>query len=129
LLAGVPRVLSRFVAIRHISRQRAICRPAVRSAVRNRTTGEARVTRLAEVSWDAKQSAYRFRSHLATGDESDFAGKVVDGAFVWGFETPRGMMRYTITLDAQGRWSESGERSADGQTWQPFFAMTLDRIK
>ncbi len=49
--------------------------------------------------------------------------------FVWGFETPRGMMRYTITLDAQGRWSESGERSADGQTWQPFFAMTLDRIK
>jgi hypothetical protein len=84
---------------------------------------------LAEVSWDAKQSAYRFRSHLATGDESDFAGKIVDGAFVWGFETPRGRMRYTIKLDAQGRWSESGERSADGQTWQPFFAMTLDRVK
>jgi hypothetical protein len=84
---------------------------------------------LAELSWDARASGYRFRSHLATGEESDFPGKVVDGAFVWNLDTPVGKMRYTIKLDAQGRWSESGERSTDGQTWQPFFGMTLDRVK
>jgi hypothetical protein len=85
---------------------------------------------LAALSWDAKQAAYRFRSHLATSEESEFPGTVVDGAFVWTFEAGRaGTMRYTIKLDDKGRWSETGERSADGQTWQPFFAMTLDRVK
>jgi hypothetical protein len=85
---------------------------------------------LAELSWDAKQSAYRFRSHLATGEESDFPGKVVEGAFIWAFPAgPAGTIRYTIKLDAQGRWNEIGERSADGQSWSPMFGMTLDRVK
>ncbi|HVF58460.1 MAG TPA: hypothetical protein VNJ70_01405 [Thermoanaerobaculia bacterium] len=31
-------------------------------------------------------------------------------------------------LDEQGRWVETGERSAGGgQSWQPFFGMTLTR--
>jgi hypothetical protein len=84
---------------------------------------------LAELSWDAKQSAYRFRSHLATGDESDFPGKMVDGAFVWTFQAgPGGTMRYTIKEDAQGRWNEIGERSTDGQNWSQVFGMTLDKV-
>lgn len=85
---------------------------------------------LAELSWDAKQSAYRFRSHLATGEESDFPGRVEDGAFIWTFQAgPAGSMRYTIKQDAQGRWSEVGERSADGQNWSPVFGMTLEKVK
>src|SRR5262249_44461105 len=85
---------------------------------------------LAELSWDAKQGAYRFRSHLATGEESDFPGKVVEGAFIWTFPAgPGGTMRYTIKPDAQGRWNEIGERSADGQSWSQVFGMTLDKVK
>lgn len=85
---------------------------------------------LAELSWDPKQSAYRFRSRLATGEESDFSGKIVDGAFVWIFPAgPGATIRYTIKEDAQGRWNEIGERSADGQSWSQIFGMTLDKVK
>jgi hypothetical protein len=85
---------------------------------------------LAELSWDAQQGAYQFRSHLATGEASDFPGKVVEGAFVWIFQAgPAGTMRYTIKLDAQGRWNEIGERSTDGQSWSQIFGMTLDKVK
>lgn len=52
-----------------------------------------------------------------------------DGAFVWGMETPMGKMRYTIRLDAQGRWHETGEGSRDGQAWTQFFEMTLTKAR
>ena len=38
-----------------------------------------------------------------------------------------GKMRYTIGFQ-NDRWEEIGERSRDGETWQQFFEMNLDRV-
>lgn len=54
-----------------------------------------------------------------------------DGKLVWGYDDPRaGRVRYTIWLDAQGQWRETGEASRDGgATWFPFLDMTLRRVQ
>lgn len=82
---------------------------------------------LAFISWDPQSTQYRFRTHLAEGRAGDYTGRMENGAFVWGMESPRGTMRYTIRLDEQGRWSEIGEHSTDGATWRQVFAMELRR--
>lgn len=81
----------------------------------------------AVLSWDPDTTRYLFRSYLETGRAGDYAGQVAEGAFIWGMNTPRGKIRYTIRLDDRGHWVEIGERSADGTSWQQFFAMDLRR--
>lgn len=68
---------------------------------------------------------YAFHTWLANGRSGIYKGEWKDGAFVWGMDTPMGKMRYTIRLDAQGRWHETGEMSRDGQAATQFFEMTL----
>lgn len=72
---------------------------------------------------------YAFHTWLANGRGGIYAGEWKDGAFVWGMETPMGKMRYTVRLDAQGRWHETGEGSRDGQSWTRFFEMTLTKAR
>lgn len=81
---------------------------------------------LATISYDPEAANYRFRSHLEDGRAGDYTGQLEDGAFIWGFEMPMGRIRYTIRV-ADGHWSEIGEFSADGEQWNQFFAMELDR--
>ncbi len=81
---------------------------------------------LATISYDPEAAVYRFRSHLQDGRAGDYTGQLEDGAFVWGFEVPHGRIRYTIRI-ADGRWNEIGEFSADGEQWNQFFSMDLDR--
>jgi hypothetical protein len=83
----------------------------------------------AVLSWDDTVGAYSFQSHLADGRSGDFKGHFADGAFVWGMEIPDRSIRYTITIDDQGRWTEIGASATDGQTWQKFFEMTLQRVE
>jgi len=81
---------------------------------------------VATISYDPESSQYRFLSHLVDGRSGDHAGKLEDGAFVWGFEVATGKIRFNIKI-ADGHWSETGEFSADGENWNQFFAMELDR--
>lgn len=81
----------------------------------------------AVLSYDPEADTYRFRSHTAEGRGGDFKGRVVDGAFVWGHEVPAGQMRYTIRIE-DGRWEEVGEFSSDGESWNRFFEMKLERV-
>lgn len=99
----------------------------VHESLEKETKGEVVHHALAILSWDPDAEIYRFRSHMANGRGGDFTGTIVDGAFVWTIEHPRGTIRYTIRLTDDGHWSEIGERSADGETWSPFFGMELER--
>ena len=38
-----------------------------------------------------------------------------------------GTIRFTDDLTEEGKWNEVGEFSMDGQTWYPFFKMTLTK--
>ena len=69
---------------------------------------------------------YSFHTWLATGSSGIHKGEWKDGAFLWTLENPmQGKVRFTIRLDAQGRWYEIGEASRDGASWTQFFEMTL----
>ncbi|MBZ0089672.1 MAG: hypothetical protein K8H90_04760 [Thermoanaerobaculia bacterium] len=80
----------------------------------------------AAIAWDARKAQYVMWTYRAGGGPTEPTIEVGDQRIVWGFDSPGGKIRFTIALDANGRWVETGERSADaGATWQPFFGMTL----
>ena len=94
--------------------------------------GEERVVHsaFAIVSYDKDAKRFRFLAWRATGDSVDADVTVAEKSLVWGFRDPRaGQIRFTIKLDSAGRWFEIGEASRDGQTWNKFFEMTLQRVK
>lgn len=80
----------------------------------------------AVLSWDRGKDVYNFRSFTHTGQGGEFTGRVEDGAFIWGHETARGHIRYTIRV-ADERWEEVGEFSPDGKSWNQFFEMKVRR--
>jgi hypothetical protein len=81
-------------------------------------------------SFDKDAKIFRWRAYRADGSSIDTEAKVSENALVWGFHDPRaGEMRFTIKLNEKKQWFEIGEFSRDGQTWQKFFEMTLDRVK
>ena len=82
---------------------------------------------LGVVSFDPESGAYRFRTHLSSGQSGDFGMRLEDGAVVWGMETPRGKIRYTILVQ-DAEWHEVGHLSPDGETWSQFFQMDLKRV-
>ncbi len=79
------------------------------------------------ISYDSESGGYRFQTHLATGRSSDYEMRREGEDILWFMDTPRGQIRYTIRLQ-DGGWHETGEFSADGETWQEFFGMDLQRI-
>lgn len=101
----------------------------VHKSLEEANLGEPVHRAFAVLSWDDAAQAYRFESHLANGRSGDFEGRFEDGAFVWGMELPGRSIRYTITIDDQRRWTEIGESSSDGENWQQFFEMTLQRVE
>ena len=55
-------------------------------------------------------------------------GDQVWGSILWRFlDSPRGKIRYTIRIQ-DDEWHEIGEFSADGENWQEFFGMDLQRV-
>lgn len=85
---------------------------------------------LATISWSERDQKYRFVSALSNRDGGTFSGFVNDdGAFVWEIALPERRMRYVISIDEQGRWSEDGSLTSDGgKNWFPFFHMRLSKI-
>jgi hypothetical protein len=93
-------------------------------------TGEPRTVHdaLATIAWDPERQRHVMWTYVGGRGAGSPEVSVEPGRVVWGFESPGGRVRFTIQLDEQGRWVETGERSADGgRTWQPFFGMTLTR--
>ena len=85
---------------------------------------------LAILSYDPASDKYKFKSHIKN-DRITEAWFTVSGdnKFQWGFDTPQGKIRYSITIDpAATTWLEAGEFSNDGNTWRKFFEMNLKKI-
>lgn len=86
---------------------------------------------LAVVVYDDQAKAFRWTAYQAARgfvQSIDTHANVGDETVEWGFQDPRsGSFRFTITLDKKKQWTEIGEISHDGQHWQKFFAMTLQR--
>ena len=102
----------------------ALTHASVQYTQTSQTSQDARTS--ATISYDPESANYHFRSHLEDGRSGDYLGQLEDGAFIWGFEVPNGQIRFTIRI-ADAHWSETGECSADGEQWNQFFAMELDR--
>lgn len=83
---------------------------------------------LATVVWDAERQTYMMWSYAKGRGTGYREIEVRDRGFVWLQTVPGGQARYTMRLDDEGRWIESGEFSPDGgATWHPFLGMTLSR--
>jgi len=81
------------------------------------------------LSWDAGAKQYRMATALDFGRGGYFPGRLDGNRFTWAIDMPGGMkQRYAIVVDGD-RWVETGERSRDGATWEPFFHMELTRVK
>lgn len=81
------------------------------------------------IAWyDQQTKKYRMQAFRAGSETIDASINVDDKTLVWGFPDERaGNIRFTIKLDDAGRWKEIGESSRDGQRWQQFFEMSLQR--
>jgi len=103
--------------------------------IHNRKTGqegEGAVSHnaLAVISYDEKAQRYRFHAYTGMGSYAEADASVADHSLVWSMQVPRlGQVRYTIKVNDKGQWFEIGEAARDGNAWQKFFEMTLDRVK
>ena len=80
------------------------------------------------ISYDQQNQSYQFQSYLADGRQVTGVAKVNERTLVWGFETPQGAkIRYTIVVDEEDKWGETGEYSPDGNNWMQFFEMSLKK--
>jgi len=82
---------------------------------------------LALVNFNAQEKKFNFRSYLHDGRTTDAWFEIAaPGKYLWGFSTPQGKMRYTITITGNS-WIETGEYSADGNNWMNFIEMNLTK--
>ena len=93
------------------------------------TAGEVVHDALAVVSWDDKTKKYRFDAWTERSGYVEAWLEAGDHRAIWGFDTPQGKIRYTITRGDQGQWLEIGEFSRDGKEWRKFFEMTLQKVQ
>jgi hypothetical protein len=81
----------------------------------------------AVISFDPSTKKYRFSSHIVGRPPLDVEPEVGPNTLSWSYQPQPGIhIRYRITI-ADGTWREVGEFSRDGQSWNPFFGMTLKR--
>ena len=100
-----------------------------RGVMRDPQSGEERLVHdtLATLAWDPGSGRHVMWTYRAGGGPGKPEVTVDGSTVVWGFPVGGSHIRFTIRRDGEGRWVETGERSADGTTWTPFFGMTLVR--
>lgn len=77
-------------------------------------------------SWDPEIEKYLFQTYVANRSASSFVAWLEGDALLWEMEVDNRRMRYTITLDDEGRWHETGVVTIEGRSY-PFFEMTLEK--
>ncbi len=85
---------------------------------------------LAILSFDQSTNVYKFNTYLKDRKSADAWFSIVkENNYQWGFDTPGGKIKYSITIDhAKNLWKEIGEFSRDnGLTWMKFFEMNLKK--
>jgi hypothetical protein len=82
---------------------------------------------LAVISYNEAAKKYEFDAWTARYPHTDTWFEVGATTAQWGFDTPQGKVRYSISRTPSGQWIEIGEYSADGTKWMKFFDMTLTK--
>ena len=85
---------------------------------------------LAILYYDQATNQYKFDTFLKDGRNAiAWFNILAENKYQWGFDTPAGKVRYSITIDpAANKWNEVGEFSNDnGTTWMKFFEMNLKK--
>jgi hypothetical protein len=79
------------------------------------------------IRYDEQSREYRMQSFLATGQEGDYLIEPTENGYRWTLDAHGGRkVRFTAIFEGD-TWTERGEGSQDGETWQPFFEMSLRR--
>ena len=83
----------------------------------------------AVITYDNQAKRFKFRAWRAGGEEVATEPEVGERSLIWGFhDQTSGMhIKFTVKLNEKGQWFEIGEGSRDGQSWQKFFEMTLQK--
>jgi len=82
---------------------------------------------LAVVAFDPEGKTLVFSSFMAGRPRLDVVPEVGESTFTWSFPTPSGgYVRYAIKVE-DDTWHETGEFSIDGESWHPFFEMSLKK--
>lgn len=86
---------------------------------------------LGVLTYDAFKNEYKFRSWLRSGLTTEAWFNITgDNKYQWGFDTPNGKIKYSITIDpVKKTWNEIGEFSQDGTNWMKFFEMNLTKVE
>lgn len=90
--------------------------------------GKLEFNAFAIVTFNEENQKYEMQSWLSTGQKTKaYITLHEEKHWEWGFDIPQGKVRYFITLNDKGQWSEKGEFSPNGSTWYPSFNMLLTK--
>lgn len=78
------------------------------------------------ISWDPEIEKYRFQTYVAGRSANSYIAWLEGDALIWEMEVDNRRMRFTITVDEEGRWHETGVVTIEGKSY-PFFEMTLEK--
>jgi hypothetical protein len=81
------------------------------------------------IFYDERAKQFRMHSGTTEGHSGVSDMKLIEGGLQWSPQATGGRLRYTIKLTEKGEWHEVGEYSQDGNTWQKFHEMTLQKVK
>jgi hypothetical protein len=79
------------------------------------------------ITFDGAKGHYRFATQLQDGKAGDFDAEMTGQTLSWRIPLQGAHIRYDISRNERGQWSELGFYCRDGVECAPFFRMTLDR--
>ena len=101
-----------------------------RQKLEDGSAGEIVHDAMALISWDEAKKTYRFSTFVANRPDADATLEVTGpNSASWGFQTPQGHVRFTISKTEKGEWLEIGEYSRDAVKWTKFMDMKLQKVK
>lgn len=81
------------------------------------------------ISFHPFTKQYQMNSFISRGLSTQAKLKIVDDThMVWWFESGPMTIRYSLSIIGN-QWTEIGERSNDGENWQQFFEMKLNKVE
>ncbi|MEO9853564.1 MAG: hypothetical protein ABJE80_17740 [Reichenbachiella sp.] len=83
---------------------------------------------LGVISFNPFTKQYQMNSFISKGMSTNAKVEIKDeNSVVWWIEAGPTTIRYSLTIK-NGQWTEIGERSMDGENWQQFFEMKLEKV-
>lgn len=95
----------------------------------NKETGVLTFQSFGLFSFDLINNKYQFTAYQTSGYSVSVEPELSDDGFRWGFDTGRGLVRFTAQI-TETNWSQIGEFSPDGgENWFQNFEMNLTKTE